>query len=236
MPGLVLFCGINPGLYTAAIGHHFGRPGNRFWPAALAAGLVTHDRDPRRVLHDDGVGMTDLVKRATVGAGELRPAEYRAGAERVERIVRWLEPHVVCFVGLAGYCAVIDGAEPGKQAESFGGAATYVSEHEWTNTGYLPSLPTTCAPSCTRASSYAAISAVRFSSVATRSRYDCANDSTPRARAQQTSSASTPAALISDYRRRRGPPSPCPLEIRAGVGIDRWAPACSPCPVRSTFT
>lgn len=127
-PGLrFLVCGLNPSLRAADAGFGYAGPSNRFWPAALAAGLVTHDRDPRRVVRDDRVGMTDLVKRATVGAGELRPAEYRAGAERVERIVRWLEPRVVCFVGLAGYRVAVDRrARPGVQTQSFGGVVTYV--------------------------------------------------------------------------------------------------------------
>jgi TDG/mug DNA glycosylase family protein len=123
----ILVCGLNPSLPAADAGFGFAGPSNRFWPAALAAGLVTRDRDPRAAVRNDGVGMTDLVKRATVAAGELRPAEYRAGAARVERIVRWLEPAVVCFVGLAGYRVAVDrGAQPGVQERSFGGATTYV--------------------------------------------------------------------------------------------------------------
>jgi len=67
------------------------------------------------------------VKRATVGAGELRTAEYRDGAARVERLVRWLEPGAVCFVGLAGWRAAVDrSAQPGVQPEPFGGAPAYV--------------------------------------------------------------------------------------------------------------
>jgi TDG/mug DNA glycosylase family protein len=123
----VLVCGLNPSLYAADAGVGFARPGNRFWPAALAAGLVSHDRDPRRVVRDDRVGMTDLVKRATVSANELTTAEYRAGAARVERIVRWLEPAVVCFVGLTGYRTAVDRhAVPGEQVRRFGDATTYV--------------------------------------------------------------------------------------------------------------
>jgi double-stranded uracil-DNA glycosylase len=127
-PGLrVLVCGLNPSLYAADAGVGFARPGNRFWPAALAAGLVTHDREPARVVRDDGVGMTDLVKRASVSANDLTTAEYREGAERVERIVRWLEPRVVCFAGLTGYRAAIDRkATEGVQDQRFGGATTYV--------------------------------------------------------------------------------------------------------------
>ena len=123
----VVVCGLNPSLHAADAGVGYAGPGTRFWPAALAAGLVTHDRDPRLAVRDDGVGMTDLVKRATVGAGELRPDEYRAGAARVERVVRWFEPAVICFVGLAGYRVAVDRrAQPGVQAQPFGGAATYV--------------------------------------------------------------------------------------------------------------
>ncbi len=127
-PGVrVLVCGLNPSLRAADAGFGYAGPSNRFWPAALGAGLVTHARDPRLMARDDRVGMTDLVKRATVGAGELRPDEYRSGAARVERIVRWLEPAVVCFVGLAGYRVAVDRrAQPGVQPQSFGGAATYV--------------------------------------------------------------------------------------------------------------
>jgi TDG/mug DNA glycosylase family protein len=79
------------------------------------------------MLTDDHVGMTDLVKRATVGAKELRPVEYREGAVRVRRICDWLRPTVVCFVGLAGYRAGVDReAQPGVQPEPFGGSIAYL--------------------------------------------------------------------------------------------------------------
>ena len=106
----------------------FARPGNRFWPAALAAGFVARDRDPRRTRSlAHGVGMTDLVKRATPRADELTRDEYRAGADRVERLVRWLQPGAVCFVGLAGWRAAIDRrAQAGPQPEPFGGRPVYV--------------------------------------------------------------------------------------------------------------
>jgi hypothetical protein len=98
-PGMrVLICGLNPSLYAADAGVGFARPGNRFWPAAIAAGLVTRDRDPGHALQQHAVGMTDLVKRATVGADELKKAEYVEGMARVERLVEWLHPRVVCFV------------------------------------------------------------------------------------------------------------------------------------------
>jgi TDG/mug DNA glycosylase family protein len=123
----VLMCGLNPSLRSADMGVGFAGPTNRFWPAAIEAGIVTHPRDPWDAFRSHAVGMTDLVKRATVGAAELRAAEYRAGATRVQRIVEWLEPGVVCFVGLAGYRAAVDrSAKPGPQSLAFGGAPTYV--------------------------------------------------------------------------------------------------------------
>jgi double-stranded uracil-DNA glycosylase len=123
----VLLVGLNPSEYAADVGVGFARPGNRFWPAALAAGLVTRDRDPRRALRVDRVGMTDLVKRATVSASGLTTDQYREGARRVEALVRWLRPRVVCFVGLAGYRAAVDStASAGWQPAAFGGVAAYV--------------------------------------------------------------------------------------------------------------
>ena len=83
----LLVCGLNPSLYAADAGIGFARPGNRFWPAALAAGIASRDRDPWHAFRVHGVGFTDLVKRATVGADELTKDEYRAGYARVERLV-----------------------------------------------------------------------------------------------------------------------------------------------------
>ena len=127
-PGMrLLVCGLNPSLYAADAGVGYARPGNRFWPAARAAGVVERDRDPVDALLHHGVGMTDLVKRATTGASGLTAAEYRAGAARVERLVRWLGPGAVCFVGLAGWRATVDPrAAAGEQAAGFGGVPAYV--------------------------------------------------------------------------------------------------------------
>jgi TDG/mug DNA glycosylase family protein len=123
----LLICGLNPSLYAADAGVGFARPGNRFWPAALTAGLVTVDRDPDHALRHHGIGMTDLVKRATVAADELTTAEYRTGLARVERLVRWLRPGAVCFVGLAGWRAAVDRrARPGPQPEGLAGVPVYV--------------------------------------------------------------------------------------------------------------
>jgi len=127
-PGMrVLVCGLNPSLYAADAGLGFARPGNRFWPAAVEAGLVSRDRDPLGALLVDRVGMTDLVKRATTGTRELTRDEYREGAGRVGRQVAWLRPELVLFVGLEGWRAAVDRrAGPGLQPAPFAGARAYV--------------------------------------------------------------------------------------------------------------
>jgi TDG/mug DNA glycosylase family protein len=127
-PGMrLLVCGLNPSLYAADFGVGYARPGNSFWPAARAARIVEQDRDPVDALVHHGMGMTDLVKRATTGASGLTAAEYREGAARVERLVGWLRPGAVCFVGLAGWRAAVDrNAPPGEQAAGFGGVRAYV--------------------------------------------------------------------------------------------------------------
>lgn len=127
-PAMRLLCvGLNPSVYAADMGVGFGRPGNRFWPAALAAGLVSRDRDPRRALLVDRMGMTDLVKRATPGAAELSAGEYHAGLARVEQLVEWLQPGAVCFLGLAGWRAAADRkAIAGVQPRELGRRPVYV--------------------------------------------------------------------------------------------------------------
>jgi TDG/mug DNA glycosylase family protein len=125
----LLMCGLNPSLYAADAGVGFARPGNRFWPALRAAGLVVESavRSPDRALRDHGIGMTDIVKRATVAAAELTTAEYAAGMGRIERLVAWLRPGAVCFVGLAGWRAAVDRrAAPGVQPGGLAGVPVYV--------------------------------------------------------------------------------------------------------------
>jgi TDG/mug DNA glycosylase family protein len=123
----VLIVGLNPSLLSADTGIGFARPGNRFWPAALASGLVTRTHDPFHALRVDRLGMTNLVRRATVRADELSPAEYADGNARLQRLVHWLRPQCVCFVGVTGYRVAIDrGAALGWQAQPFGGVPTYV--------------------------------------------------------------------------------------------------------------
>lgn len=123
----LLVVGLNPSPYAADVGVGFARPANRFWPAALAAGLVTRDRDPWHAVTVDRVGMTDLVKRATVGATELTTAEYRAGLARVEHLAGWLRPGAVCVLGLAGWRAAADRtAVAGIQARTLDGVPVYI--------------------------------------------------------------------------------------------------------------
>jgi TDG/mug DNA glycosylase family protein len=127
-PGMrLMVCGLNPSLYSADRGVGYARPGNRFWPAALEAGVVTADRDAVHALRVDGVGMTDLVKRATVGASELTREEYAAGVDRLQRVVQWLRPGAICFVGLAGWRAAVDRrAVAGAVDGGFAGVPAYV--------------------------------------------------------------------------------------------------------------
>jgi TDG/mug DNA glycosylase family protein len=127
-PGMaLLLVGLNPSEYSADRGVGFARPGNRFWPAALAAGIVTRDRDTRHALAHHGVGMTDLVKRATPSAAELTPDEYAHGVARVERLVSWLEPRAVCVLGLTGWRHVVDRrAVAGWQPQLLAGRPVYL--------------------------------------------------------------------------------------------------------------
>ena len=123
----LLVCGLNPSVLSADVGVGFARPGNRFWPAAIAAGIASRPRDPRHALRHHGTGMTDVVKRATVAAAELTVGEYRDGVARVERLCRWARPRAICFVGLAGWRAAVDRrAVAGVQPRLLGGVAVYV--------------------------------------------------------------------------------------------------------------
>ena len=97
----VLFCGINPGLYSGAVGHHFARPGNRFWKVLHRAGLTERELSPfeERELLGSGIGITNLVRRTTASASELGRDELRRGAIRLGRKVQRYQPAIVAFVG-----------------------------------------------------------------------------------------------------------------------------------------
>ncbi|MGO8873181.1 MAG: methyltransferase domain-containing protein [Acidimicrobiales bacterium] len=122
----LLVCGVNPSIFSADAGIGYARPGNRFWPAALATGIIARDRDPADALAC-GLGMTDFVKRPTRTAAEVTADEYRRGFARVERLVEWLLPGAVCFTGLSGWrTAVNPKAAAGVQPEGIGGRPAYV--------------------------------------------------------------------------------------------------------------
>ncbi|MED5248954.1 MAG: mismatch-specific DNA-glycosylase [Pseudomonadota bacterium] len=130
-PGMqVLIVGLNPSPYSADSGIPYGRPGNRFWPAALAAGLVSRDRDVEHALGSHYVGFTDLVRRTTRRADEVTTMEYMTGFERICRLAEWLKPQATCFVGLSAWRLVADKkAGPGWQEQPIGPSRVYVMPH-----------------------------------------------------------------------------------------------------------
>src|SRR5689334_3020428 len=101
----VVFCGINPGLYTAAIGHHFGRPGNRFWPTLHAAGFTPRVLKPweEHELLALGCGVTNVVARATAAADELTPSELVAGGRKLKAKMTRYKPRVLAVLGVGAY-------------------------------------------------------------------------------------------------------------------------------------
>lgn len=127
---IVLFVGINPGLYSGAVGHHFARPGNRFWKALHRARFTDRLFSPfeERRLLDHGVGITNLVERATAGADELSPDELRRGAARLERKVCRYRPACVAFLGLSAYRTAFgrQGAPVGLQPERICGSRVWL--------------------------------------------------------------------------------------------------------------
>jgi TDG/mug DNA glycosylase family protein len=103
----ILFCGINPGLYTAAVGHHFARPGNRFWPALFAAGFTDRLVSPfdEHELLLSGYGITNVVRHATATADQLTREELRAGGKQLTAKVRRYRPAFLAVLGLGAYRA-----------------------------------------------------------------------------------------------------------------------------------
>ena len=126
----VLFVGINPGLYTAAIGHHFGRPGNRFWPALDAADFTPRLLAPyeQRELLAWGYGITNVVARTTAAASELSEREIVAGGRRLEAKVRRYRPRLVAVLGVTTYRIAFRSlrAALGRQPEKLAGAELWV--------------------------------------------------------------------------------------------------------------
>jgi TDG/mug DNA glycosylase family protein len=125
----VLFCGINPSLYSAAVGHHFARPGNRFWKTLHRAGFTPRLLVPEEehLLLELGIGITNVVPRATASADELSRDEYHRGARLLARKVRRFRPAIVAFLGLGAY-RVTSGAaaaQCGPQPVPFAGARAW---------------------------------------------------------------------------------------------------------------
>jgi TDG/mug DNA glycosylase family protein len=141
-PGLkLLFVGINPGLWTAAVKTHFAHPGNRFYPALALAGISTYEIDraagmsdaDRADLISRGIGITNLVRRATARADELSREELRAGGERLHAFVAEHRPAVVAIAGITAYREAFGerGAKPGRQPETLESAARWSGAALW---------------------------------------------------------------------------------------------------------
>lgn len=126
----VLFCGINPGLYSAATGHHFARPGNRFWPALHAGGfterLLRPDED--HLLPEWGSGLTNLVGRATAGAAELSKAELIEGLAVLEKKIWTYRPRWLAVLGIGAFRTAFERPRAllGRQEGGFAGASLWV--------------------------------------------------------------------------------------------------------------
>lgn len=132
----LLFVGINPGLWTAATGTHFAHPGNRFYPALALAGILERPISPSAGMSDEdrdhvrarGIGITNLVRRATARADELTADELREGGERLRATVRDARPAVVAVAGITAYRSAfgVRGARVGEQDDGFEGARLWV--------------------------------------------------------------------------------------------------------------
>jgi TDG/mug DNA glycosylase family protein len=130
-PGLrVLFCGINPSLYSAVVGYHFARPGNRFWPTLHAAGFTPRQLAPseQRELLRLGCGITNLVERATASADELSAEELVRGGRRLEARMRRLRPRFLAVLGIGAWRSAFGRpqAKLGLQPERLGGTRVWV--------------------------------------------------------------------------------------------------------------
>lgn len=126
----VLFCGINPGLYSGYTGHHFARPGNRFWPTLYAAGFTDRLLKPseQAELLKHGYGITNLVERATATAAELTAAELLAGGQRLLAKVEQYQPQVLAVLGVTAYRTAFQRpqAQMGEQPGGLGPARLWV--------------------------------------------------------------------------------------------------------------
>jgi double-stranded uracil-DNA glycosylase len=126
----VLFCGINPGLYTAAVGHHFARPGNRFWPALYAGGFTDRVLSPfaERELLKSGYGITNVVPRTTASADALTKEEIIAGGEQLRAKVLRYRPRVLAVLGVGAYRTAFNQPKAcvGLQSQKIGDTVLWV--------------------------------------------------------------------------------------------------------------
>jgi TDG/mug DNA glycosylase family protein len=126
----VLFCGINPGLWSAATGHHFARPGNRFWPALYASGFTPRILKPyeQQELLGWGLGITNFVDRASATAAELSDSEIIEGAKQLEKTVKRYRPAMLAILGIGAYRTGFGRktAKLGLQAETIGSTKIWV--------------------------------------------------------------------------------------------------------------
>jgi TDG/mug DNA glycosylase family protein len=126
----ILFCGINPGLYSAAVGHHFARPGNRFWPALFSSGFTLRLLSPfeERDLLELGYGITNIVDRATASAVELSADEFIKGSKNLRAKVRRYRPRCLAVLGIGAYRSAFGNREIelGLQEESIGNSVVWV--------------------------------------------------------------------------------------------------------------
>lgn len=138
-PGLdIVFVGINPGAYSAKVGHYFATPRNRFWAALNQSDIVNAERDlgpeDDAIMNDYGIGFTDVVKRPSGSASDIRPAEFKAGAPVLQQKLLACQPLIVCFNGLTGYKNYLRhalGVKPeaalGPQERIIGGSRVFVT-------------------------------------------------------------------------------------------------------------
>jgi len=125
----VLFCGINPSLYSAVVGHHFARPGNRFWPTLHAAGFTERLLAPSEeaALLERGIGITNVCATASASAESLSRDDYRAGSASLRRKLVRYQPRLIAFLGLGAYRIAANRPEAvvGPQAVPFAGIAAW---------------------------------------------------------------------------------------------------------------
>ena len=126
----VLFCGINPGLYTAAVGHHFARPGNRFWPALHKSGFTDRLLSPfeERELLKSGIGISNVVPNATASAAELSKKDFEVGGRLLAAKIKRFTPRIVAVLGVGAYRQAFarPRAQVGEQSERMHSARVWV--------------------------------------------------------------------------------------------------------------